>query len=149
MPNHSVVTFALGNVTLNLMSKDLILGHALIENVVLKPGNNTVDLSGRLEIGTVLDNLGTILENNAEAIREGNIELSASGNQTVYNGKHIPYFERVLNNLTLTTQVPIMKLVLDTVQGFLGNGSGLSDLGSMGNSLSNITDMLRDIDLDV
>ncbi|KAL5360485.1 hypothetical protein BJX96DRAFT_184575 [Aspergillus floccosus] len=144
LPNHSVVTFALGNVTLNLQSKDLVIGHALIQNVVLRPGNNTVDLSGRLEISTVLSNLGQILENSAEAIKEGSIELSASGNQTIYNGQHIPYFERVLNNLTLTTRVPIIKLLLDTVQGFLsGNGSSLlSDIGSMGNDLSNITNIL-------
>lgn len=139
-----MVTFALGNVTLNLQSKDLVLGHALIQNVVLRPGNNTVDLSGRLEISTVLSNLGQILENSAEAIREGSIELSATGNQTIYNGQHIPYFERVLNNLTLTTRVPIMKLLLDTVQGFLsGSGSSLlSNIGSMGNDLSNITNIL-------
>ncbi|KAG2417656.1 hypothetical protein HFD88_008875 [Aspergillus terreus] len=144
LPNHSVVTFALGNVTLNLQSKDLVLGHALIQNVVLRPGNNTVDLSGRLEISTVLSNLGQILENSAEAIREGSIELSATGNQTIYNGQHIPYFERVLNNLTLTTRVPIMKLLLDTVQGFLsGSGSSLlSNIGSMGDDFSNITNIL-------
>ncbi|KAL4894994.1 hypothetical protein BDV59DRAFT_211855 [Aspergillus ambiguus] len=144
LPNHSIVTFALGNVTLNLQSRDLVIGQALIQNVVLRPGNNTVDLSGRLDISTVFQNLGQILENNSEAIQDGNIELSASGNQTVYNGKHIPYFERVLNNLTITAAVPIVRVLLDTVQGLLGGDTSslLSDLGGMGNDLSNITNIL-------
>ncbi|KAF9891854.1 hypothetical protein FE257_003339 [Aspergillus nanangensis] len=151
LPNHSIVTFALGNVTLNLKSKDLVIGQALIQNVVLHPGNNTLDLSGHLDIKTVLDNLGTILENNKDALPQGNIELSASGNQTVYHGKHIPYFERVLNNLTITTSMPIMKLLLDTVQGLLGNennnGSFLDDLAGMGDTLANITNVLDGLDL--
>ncbi|KAI9036444.1 DUF3712 domain-containing protein [Aspergillus affinis] len=142
LPNHSVVTFALGNVTLNLKSQDILLGEALIQNVILKPGNNTVALSGRLDIRTVLQNLSKIVAAQREAILKGKIELSAQGNKTVYEGQRIPYFERVLNNLTLTARVPIVGVLMDTLQG-LGNGNGSiwQNIESLGDSDS-LSDLL-------
>ncbi|KAH8425140.1 DUF3712 domain-containing protein [Aspergillus melleus] len=135
LPNHSVVTFALGNVTLNLKSQDLLLGEALIQNVILKPGNNTVALSGRLDIRTILQNLSKIVAAQREAILKGEIELSAQGNKTVYDGQRIPYFERVLNNLTLTARVPIVGVLMDTLQGLGGgNGSVWRNIESLGDS---------------
>ncbi|KAL6235277.1 hypothetical protein BDW75DRAFT_230458 [Aspergillus navahoensis] len=123
LPNHSVVTFAMGNVTLNLKSGSIILGTALLPNVTLLPGNNSVGFTGQAEITSVLANIGPILSAQTAALKDGEIELSASGNQTVFNGEHIPYFERVLNDLTITARVPILKIVLDTLGNFLGEGS--------------------------
>ncbi|KAJ5542745.1 hypothetical protein N7461_008748 [Penicillium sp. DV-2018c] len=122
LPNHSVFTFALGNVTLNLKSQDMILGQASIDNVVLKPGDNLVDLHGYLDFDFLIDHLGEILATQNSALREGKIELSASGNSTVYNGKHIRYFEEILNGLTITTQVPIVMLLANTLGGLMDTG---------------------------
>ncbi|KAJ5875744.1 uncharacterized protein N7473_013091 [Penicillium subrubescens] len=140
LPNHSDFTFALGNVTLNLRSSDLIIGQATILNVLLKPGNNTVALRGRLEISTVLDNLSEILSAQKTALGDGEIELSASGNSTIYNGVHIKYYEQVLKNLTLVARVPILQVVGDTLDGLLNN----TDSG-LGKVLSNITQILGNI----
>lgn len=116
--------FPQGNVTLNLKSDDLILGYATIYNVLLKPGNNTVSLKGRIDITTVIDNFATILSTQKDAILNGNIQLSASGNSTIYNGQHISYYEEILNGLTLTAQFPIIEALLGTVGG-LANGSDI------------------------
>ncbi|KAL4864998.1 hypothetical protein BDV12DRAFT_211282 [Aspergillus spectabilis] len=124
LPNHSVVTFAMGNVTLNLKSGDIVLGTALLPDVTLLPGNNSVGFTGKADINAALANIGGILAAQTDALRNGEIELSASGNQTIFNGEHIEYFERVLNNLTITARVPILKILLDTVGGFLGEDSG-------------------------
>lgn len=136
--------------TLNLKSEDIILGFADIDNVFLRPGNNSVDLRGRIDIPTVLDNLVKIMAQQGDVLRKGNIRLSASGNKTVYHGQHIPFFERVLNNLTLEAELPIMTVVLDTLKG-LGGGTGLAkilqNVGDMGNGLSDLTDALQDLDL--
>ncbi|KAL4736076.1 hypothetical protein BDV11DRAFT_211567 [Aspergillus similis] len=123
LPNHSVVTFAMGNVTLNLKSGSIILGTALLPEVTLLPGNNSVGFTGKADINSALANIGPILSAQTAALKNGEVELSASGNQTVFNGKHIPYFERVLNDLTITARVSILKIVLDTVGDFLGEGS--------------------------
>ncbi|OCL13904.1 hypothetical protein AOQ84DRAFT_371763 [Glonium stellatum] len=122
IPNASIVTFELGNVTLNLKVGDLILGNATMENVLLKPGNNSISARGIIDLKTTIKNIGPIVTAEADALKAGNIEVSASGNQTIFNGQHIDYFEDVLNNLTLTAQMPIASILLDSLGGLLGGG---------------------------
>ncbi|KAJ6077345.1 uncharacterized protein N7446_000281 [Penicillium canescens] len=137
LPNYSVFTFALGKVTLNLQSSDMVIGQATLENVVLKPGNNSVSLRGQLDMDTVIDNLPVILSTPKSALMDGELELNASGNSTIYDGKHIAYYEKLLNNLTITTKVPILMILLDTVRGLLdttglGDGNGINITTIMG-----------------
>lgn len=107
-------------------------------------------LRATLNIRTVLENLLDIVGAQASALMDGKIEISASGNSTVYNGQHIPYFEEVLNNLTITARVPIMTILSDTLSG-LRNSSVLDSLNgtldSAGDLLGNIaklSDILGD-----
>lgn len=88
--------------TVDLKSQDLVLGQATILNVVLKPGNNTVSLRGNLDIDKVLDNFSDIVESQRDALQNGELELTATGNSTTYNGVHIPYYETILKGLDLT-----------------------------------------------
>ncbi|KAI9925892.1 hypothetical protein MW887_005698 [Aspergillus wentii] len=136
LPNHSAITLALGNVTLNLKTAGLIIGQGFLDNVVLKPGNNSMPLRATLSIQTVLENILDILSAQKSALTDGELEICASVNSTVYNGKHITYYEEVLNSLTLTARVPIIKVLTDTVQG-LSQDSGFnlsSILDDIGNS---------------
>jgi hypothetical protein len=118
----------------------LIIGQATILNVLLKPGNNTVALRGSVEISTVLDNLSEILGAQKTALGDGELELSASGNSTIYDGVHIKYYEQVLNNLTLVARVPILQVLGDTLDGLLNN----TDSG-LGKVLQNITQILGNV----
>lgn len=68
--------------TVDLKSQDLVLGQATILNVVLKPGNNTVSLRGNLDIDKVLDNFSDIVESQRDALQNGELELTATGNST-------------------------------------------------------------------
>jgi hypothetical protein len=119
------------------MSSDLIIGQATILNVVLKPGNNTVALRGRVDTTTVLENLSEILTVQKAALMDGDLELSASGNSTIYNGVHIKYYEQVLNNLTLITRVPILQILGGTLEGLLNNNDS-----ALGKIVQNITQIL-------
>ena len=94
-------------------------------------------MRGHLEIQTVIENFSQIFSSQKEAILNGDIQLSASGNSTIYNGNHISYYEEILNSLTLTARVPIMKALLGTVEGMVGD----SDIG---NALSQVSDALGD-----
>ncbi|CAG7953402.1 unnamed protein product [Penicillium nalgiovense] len=138
LPNHSVFTFALGNVTLDLRSTNILIGQATIENVLLKPGNNSVALRGHLDVNIVLDHLPAILAAQSAAIMEGQLELSASGNSTVYNGDHIMYYEKVLQGLTLTARAPIAMVLLNTLSGLMDS----TDSGWSGLNISNFLDKL-------
>lgn len=106
---------------MDLKSDDLVLGQATIYDVLLKPGNNSVSLKGRLEIQTLIDNFAKVFAAQKDAILNGNVQLSASGNSTIYNGNHITYYEEILNGLTLTAQLPITKALLGTFDGLVGD----------------------------
>jgi hypothetical protein len=106
-------------VTVNIQSADLILGQAAAYDLVLKPGNNTVNVSGWIDLGTVLENLTEFLSTQTKALEEGDIEISVTGNSTIYKGHHIGYYEEILNNLTLATRVPFMNLLVDTIHGMM------------------------------
>ena len=85
----------------------------------------------------MIENFSQIFSSQKEAIMNGDIQLSASGNSTVYNGNHISYYEEILNNLTLTARMPIMKALIGTVEGMASD----SDIGQ---ALSQVSDALSD-----
>jgi hypothetical protein len=123
-------------VTLNLIVGGVVIGQATILNALLTPGNNTVQARGTADIKTALKNLAVILKSQIMPLMNGNVEISASGNSTIYQGQHIPYFEDVLNNLTLTTQTPLLSLLLGSVGGILQSGA-----------LNNLTSLLSGLNL--
>jgi hypothetical protein len=143
LPNPSIVTFALvsefvfplvlsigpnnfkGNVTLNMIVGGVTIGHGFLDNVVLSPGNNTLPIRATVDLKTLIQNLPTILAAESNSLTNGNILISASGNSSVYNGLHIPYYEAVLNNLFLTGEMPIIKLLIDSLQQYLGSNNTL------------------------
>jgi len=139
LPNPSYVTFELGNVTLNMIVGGLIIGQGRIDNIVLKPGNNTVPIRATLAISKALQNLPTIIGSQVNALKNGNLEVSASGNSTIYNGQHIDYYEKVLNGLVVTGQVPIIQILLDSAKEFLGSDTGNLLTGFLGGlNLTNV-----------
>jgi hypothetical protein len=103
---------------------DLNIGYGTLYNVVLYPGNNTLPFTGNLNLQTLIQNIVPIIESESSALLDGNLELSASGNSTIYDGYHIPYYEDILNNLTLSGEVPIMTLLEDTLGSFLNSSAG-------------------------
>ena len=130
--------------TLNLIVGELIIGNVTMLNVLLEPGNNTISTKGVVDLKVALANLPQLLSSQATALQNGNIEVSASGNSTVYNGLHVEYYEKILNNLTLTTQMSLLSVLIDSVEGLLGEGSAsnlssLLNISSILSSLSNLT----------
>jgi len=125
----------------------IIVGQGYIDNVLLVPGNNTVPIRATLDMKTVIMNLPAILTAEGDALKSGNVAISASGNSTTYNGQHIVYYEQVLNNLVVTGQVPIFQILTDTLQEFLGSSTGSLLTGLLGSLngtsiLGNITSIL-------
>lgn len=112
----------------------LNLGSGRLYNVVLHPGNNTVAIKATLDIKAAIQNLPAILLSQSNALKSGNLEVSASGNSTICHGQHISYYESVLNNLLVTADLPIIKLLVDTLSGFLTTSNLTSVLAGAVNS---------------
>ena len=110
------------------MAGGLTIGQATIYNAVVYPGDNTFPASGRVYFDVILDNLAVIIASQTNALRNGNIEITASGNSTVFDGQHIQYLESVLNGLSLAAQVPIGLLAAGTLEGILDGTDTISDI---------------------
>jgi hypothetical protein len=113
-------------VTLNIIIGNITVGQGYLQNVVLSPGNNTVPIRAVVNIKTLIQNFGAIFAAEAGALSNGNLIVSASGNSTVYEGQHIPYYETVLRDIVLTGEVSLGQLLVGTVQQFLGGNSASS-----------------------
>ena len=127
----------IGNVT---------MGQGRIENVFLIPGNNTVPIRATFDLKTAIQYIGLILQAESSALTKGNVVISASGNSTVYNGVHIPYYEAILNNVFLTGEVPLIKILVGTLQqGLSSNNSLISSIVSALNGTSGLSSLLGEL----
>jgi hypothetical protein len=155
IPNSGVLTLGLGNVTFGVMAGDLKLGEVTVNNLDMKPGNNTLPFEGDFYFDQLVPNLSSILDTQGGALAEGVIQLNATGVTTHYNGQRIGYIEGVLNEKYIPFSIPVTKLLLDVLSGVLAggtNGSQLPLLDTLGEVVGNKTlfeQMLGHFDADV
>ncbi|GKZ67680.1 hypothetical protein AnigIFM50267_002167 [Aspergillus niger] len=126
LPNPSVMTLEIGNTTLNLLSGNLTLGNCTLNNLMLRPGNHSTPVRGILDLGTLIENIGPILSEQSDSIKEGYLSLTAVGANVEYEGVQVPYYREVMKNLTMTAKVPLGSLVTNTLSGILHpNGTNI------------------------
>ncbi|KAF2026486.1 hypothetical protein EK21DRAFT_74074 [Setomelanomma holmii] len=94
IPNPSVMTLDLGNVTMNLSVDGKSIGTSLLPDLVLRPGNNTVPMQARVDQLTVI---GLIQSKYKNAV----LPLDVIGNSSVKDGKHLTYYEEAIKSNTI------------------------------------------------
>ncbi|KAF1840445.1 uncharacterized protein K460DRAFT_296992 [Cucurbitaria berberidis CBS 394.84] len=94
IPNPSVMTLDLGNVTMNLSVDGKAIGTTLLPNLILKPGDNKLPMQGRVEQLTIV---GLIRSKYKNAV----IPLEILGNSSVKNGEHLTYYEDAIKSNTI------------------------------------------------
>ncbi|TVY87028.1 hypothetical protein LAWI1_G007005, partial [Lachnellula willkommii] len=105
IPNPSNITADLGNVTFSLKDpKGVEVGVALIENMLLRPGDNNLPLIGMLNQTLVIP-----------ALDNGFLNLTIVGTSCVYNGKHIPYYEVALAATILSLRLNVLQILKDSL----------------------------------
>lgn len=118
LPNPTVLSFEVGTLNLDVMSGDLVIGNATLEDVALKPGENTYALTGTLDLKKVIGNLGQVLSTQMSSLMNGDLSLNARTTSAVWNGTLVPYYTDVLRTLTLNTKVPIGPILKNTIHYF-------------------------------
>ncbi|KAE8138898.1 hypothetical protein BDV38DRAFT_291643 [Aspergillus pseudotamarii] len=129
LPNPSVMTIEIGTITMDLKSKDLIVGNATIKNLTLRPGNHSTPLEGVVDMHTIMENLLPLLQAQGSSLRDGYLSLDAVTREVEYDGVVIPYYTEVMRDLVLSAKVPVNDLLINSVQGILHDNS--SDLQSV------------------
>ncbi|MCJ1295500.1 hypothetical protein MMC34_007063 [Xylographa carneopallida] len=93
IPNPSVFTFAMGNVTMDLSVDGRPIGASTLSDLVLAPGNNTVPM-------TAATNQTAVLELITGTYKDGLLPVDIAGKSSVYDGVHLPYYEAALAIVT-------------------------------------------------
>lgn len=84
IPNPSVMTIEMGNVTLILSTaKDGVVGNSTIENMTLVPGDNNLPMTAIIDQALVIDSMN---------VTTGIVEMLIEGKYAVYNGQHLTYY---------------------------------------------------------
>lgn len=101
IPNPSVMTIALGNVTMDLSVAGTPIGQTLIPNLTLKPGDNTVDMRSTTNQTAVLKLIPC-------SYKDGILPVDIKGNSSLNtNGDHLPYFEYAIQSNVLSTSLDV------------------------------------------
>ena len=94
IPNPSVMTLDLGNVTMNLAVDGESIGYSLLPNLVLKPGDNFLPMQGRV------DQLGIVSIIHSK-YKNAILPLEIVGNSSIKTGEHLTYYEDAIKSNTI------------------------------------------------
>lgn len=91
IPNPSVMTLELGNVTMNLAVEGQSIGTTMLPDLVLRPGDNLVPMLSNANQSMVIKLITTKYKN---AI----LPLTITGNSSVYGKDHLTYYEAAIRS---------------------------------------------------
>lgn len=105
IPNPSVMTIAMGNVTLSLSTAAAgVVGNATIPDMTLVPGNNTLPMTGIINQILVTASLD----------KAGMVDMQITGQSAVYNGEHLTYYEKALASNKLSLAMNVVQILADS-----------------------------------
>ena len=100
IPNPSVMTLDLGNVTMNLAVDGKPIGYSLIPNLLLKPGDNILPMQSKVDQLTIL---GLVQSTYKNAV----LPIDVVGNSSISNGQHLMYYEEAIKSNTIRLNLDI------------------------------------------
>ncbi|KAL5332785.1 hypothetical protein BJX70DRAFT_99691 [Aspergillus crustosus] len=101
IPNPSVLTLALGNLTLDVSANGTAVGQSFLNDLVIRPGDNLVPMLSRLNTSLLLPLLGDTTV----------VPLTIVGNSSVYNGQELPYFTAALSANELVVDLDLLAVL--------------------------------------
>lgn len=115
LPNPSVMTVEMGNLTMDLSVNGTPIGQSYFYNVSLVPGNNVIPMTSMVNQSLV----ASILYAKDSPYTTGILPIDIRGNKSVYNGQELPYFSKSLASSNLTVNVDVGKALRDLGRGTL------------------------------
>ncbi len=104
---------------MNLFVEGTLIGSSIINNLTLKPGNNTVEMRSTTNQSLVLQKMANY--------KDGILPVDVVGNGSVYRGQHLVYYEQALayNKLRVNLNVgsALSAIGLGAFAGAAGNST--------------------------
>lgn len=104
IPNPTVATYAMGNLTMDMFVGDVLIGNSTLRDVVLRPGNNTFPLRGVTNQTAVVQLLFT-------EYKSGIFPINVVSRRVVYDGQDLPYYEQALQANNLTVHLNVIEIL--------------------------------------
>ncbi|KAI4250543.1 MAG: hypothetical protein L6R40_000143 [Gallowayella cf. fulva] len=121
IPNPSVLTISMGNVTFSNYVDGTFIGTSSFSDLVIKPGDNTVPMRSTV-------NQTFVIEQVVGKYKDGMLPVDIVGNSSVYNGQHLPYFEKALQanrqHIVLNVGAALAEIGGGALLGGGGGGGG-------------------------
>ena len=116
IPNPTVITLAMGNVTMDMSVDDTFIGNATLPNLFLVPGNNTVPIHVTVNQTAVVGLLQT------PNYRCGILPVDITGKKSMYNGEELTYYSAAVQANKLTNNLNVRPALEEAGFGWvLGN----------------------------
>ncbi|KAJ5683516.1 hypothetical protein N7462_006681 [Penicillium macrosclerotiorum] len=109
IPNPSVMTLEMGNLTLGLSVAGQTLGYSYLDDLILKPGNNTVPMTANVNESAII----SFMLSDSNPYTDGVVPFQITGNSSVYNGQELPYFTEALSSNNLTVNLNVTKALAE------------------------------------
>lgn len=101
---------------MNLFVEGALIGSSVINNLTLKPGNNTVDMRSATNQSLVLQKLANY--------SDGILPVDVVGNSSVYHGQHLVYYEQALASNKLRVNLNVGSALSAIGLGAFTDGAG-------------------------
>lgn len=127
LPNPSVLTLDIGTLVLDIKSGDLVLGNATVEDVTLYPGDNKFPVKAQLDLKTAFSHLKDLLKEQGPSIMSnGSLSLTTITRTVTWKGTRVPYYTKVMSQLPLVADVPLLGTLKNTIHGLIGSNGKLN-----------------------
>ncbi|EDN08231.1 predicted protein [Histoplasma mississippiense (nom. inval.)] len=107
IPNPSVLTLTLGDVTLDLSVDGQKIGTAKLPALVIRPGDTNAKMRSTIDLAKVFP----FISGKDAKYKKGVIPLTIVGKSAVYGGKELPYFSAALASNTLEIELDLRPLL--------------------------------------
>jgi hypothetical protein len=119
-----------GDVTLDVLIGDVVVGQASTTVNSIVPGNNTFEIKGKLNSTAVLNDTLTLVQTELPYLEQDLVVASARGLSVVYDSQHLPCWEEAFQLLRITANKPVLpllnSLVNSTADELLGDNQFVS-----------------------
>lgn len=83
-----------------------MIGNATIPNLTLRPGDNRFPMIGTLNTTLILGAL--------DRLEDGVLNVNITGQEAVYNGQHLTYYEAALSKSPLPLSINVTQVLADS-----------------------------------
>jgi competence protein ComGC len=108
IPNASHFTLDIGNVSFSNFVGDVFLGHLFIDNLILRPGSNVVNISANIN---QIRTLGILRNADAKVCESGVLDFKLLGDNVTNHGQDLSYFAAALASVNQTVPIDIGSMI--------------------------------------